>query len=185
MVFREFKCRDRIHGRSFLGVIGFHAVYHGTSLHSGLLCHVVLFCRVTSQLHFSVFRLIQSSELQAGDHRVRINMLSTTACSIDRIRIVHGWPYVIVAKLPGFICAHFVQITCRYLQFRVFACAGVLCGRQWPSARGTTDVRAMTATGNPAKVVSCRCEIAQLKRLVIMRGWNSNGQPGWPRMSHD
>jgi hypothetical protein len=43
----------------------------------------------------------------------------------------------------------------------------------------------MTATGNPAKVVSCRCEIAQVKRLAIMRGWNSNGQPGWPRLSHD
>ena len=112
-------------------------------------------------------------------------MLSTTACSIDRISIVHGWPYMIIAKPPGFTCAFFVQITCRRLQFRVYACAGVLSGRQWPSARGSADVRAMTATGNPAEVVSRHCEITQLKRLVIMRGWNSNGQPGWPRSSHD
>src|SRR5690242_1360697 len=100
-------------------------------------------------------------------------MLSTTARSIDGVSIVLGWPYVIVAKLSGFICAFLKQAICRHLQFRVYACVGVLSGRQRPSAPSSADVRATTVTGNPAKVVRCRCEIAQLKRLVIKRGWNS------------
>lgn len=105
-------------------------------------------------------------------------MLSTNACSIDGARIVLGWPYMIAAKLSGFICAFLKQATCRHLQFRVYACVGVLNGRQRPSSPSSADVRAATATGDPAKVERCRCGIAQLKQLAIKRGWNSNGQPG-------
>lgn len=189
MVFREFKYRSRIHRRSFLWGVGFHVVHRGALLHSGSLYHIFVY--PYSNVSIAIFGLPTESHVSKCNLEItasRANMLSTTACSIGGLRMVHGWPYVIVAELSGFICASFVQTTCRRLQFRVYACAGVPAGgsgRQHQGQRMYVRI-AMTTTRNPARVVNSRCEIAQLNRLVTaVRGWNLSGQSGWHQLSHD